>query len=418
MLNEVARRLGWGHAFDYTRPADIFREHAALSGFENDGRRIFDIGPLAMLSDAEYDRLAPVQWPVSSLKDGGTPRLRSFATEDGRARIVPTLFRPVAQPVSEAFPLVLNTGRVRDQWHTMTRTGRVPRLMTHRAEPLLDMHPADASRLGLAEGDLLEIASLHGAAVLPVRLSDEQRPGEVFAPMHWTDGFSSTGPIDRLVGAATDPISGQPELKATAVRATPVPTQWCGLLLRRTDYRPATPCYWARIPLDQGHGFELRGLQPLPSGPTSEAWITELLGGPEGAETIVYADPRRGIYRYASLVENRLDAWLFLAPTPAALPARDTLSYLMGSEIEPESRVGLLSSNRDATSGEAAAGRAVCACFAVGLQTVHRAIVEQRLTSVAEIGAALRAGTNCGSCIPELSAILREIHDQTVPATA
>jgi assimilatory nitrate reductase catalytic subunit len=123
MLSEVARRLGWGAAFGYAGPADIFREHAALSAFENDGGRVFDIGALAALSDAEYDALAPVQWPRP--QDGqGRARLfgggSGFTTEDGRARFVATPYRPPAEALLPGM-LVLNTGRVRDQWHTMTR---------------------------------------------------------------------------------------------------------------------------------------------------------------------------------------------------------------------------------------------------------------------------------------------------------
>jgi len=137
MLTEVARRMGWGASFAYRSPADIFREHAALSGFENEGpaQRLFDISALATLSDGEYDRLEPVQWPLprragrlarTARLFGGDAR---FPTADGRARFVPTSYRPVAEPADEPRPLVLNTGRLRDQWHTMTRTGRVPRLM-------------------------------------------------------------------------------------------------------------------------------------------------------------------------------------------------------------------------------------------------------------------------------------------------
>ena len=243
MLTEVARRMGWGAAFGYCGPADIFREHAALSGFENKGptQRLFDISSLATLSDEEYDQLEPVQWPLPRgiARFDGTPRLFSsdtkFCTADSRARIVPTPFRPVAEPADEKRPFTLNTGRLRDQWHTMTRTGRVPRLMAHAGEPLAIIHPTDAERLGLVEGGLARIESRHGAAVLPVRLSADQRAGEVFAPMHWTDRFTSAGPIGRLVGAATDPISGQPELKATPVRMEAVTVMWRGILLQRTE---------------------------------------------------------------------------------------------------------------------------------------------------------------------------------------
>ncbi|HEV8680611.1 MAG TPA: molybdopterin-dependent oxidoreductase, partial [Stellaceae bacterium] len=240
MLAEVARRMGWPAAFAYRGPADIFREHAALSGFENDGpaARVFDIGRLADIDDAAYDAMAPVQWPIprNPSPDACGGRLfgdgTGFPTPDGRARFVATPFRPAADPPDHQHrPLLLNTGRARDQWHTMTRTGRVPRLMAHLPEPLLDVNPNDGARLGLVEGGLARIASRHGNAVLRVRLSPAQRPGEVFAPMHWTDRYASSGPIDRLVGGATDPISGQPELKATAVKVDPLASCWRGFLL-------------------------------------------------------------------------------------------------------------------------------------------------------------------------------------------
>jgi assimilatory nitrate reductase catalytic subunit len=410
MLSEVARRLGWGAAFAYRRPAEIFREHAALSAFENGGRRVFDIGALAALSDDEYGRLAPVRWPLprgtreawASAKrlfgDG-----RGFSTPDGRARFVPTPYRPPAVPADRAWPLVLNTGRLRDQWHTMTRTGRVPRLMAHRPAPLLEMHPTDAVRLGLVDGGLARLASRHGETVLPVAVSADQRPGEVFAAIHWTDRLSSVRPIDRIVGAAPDPVSGQPELKTTPVRVTSVAAQWHGLLLRGSDEPLDGAFFWARVPLERGHAVTLAGWKPLPGGPDTEAWIAALLGAPPAAELVIYADPARGTFRYASVVAGRLDACLFLARNAAALPRPEQLPAALGDAIAPALRTALLAGRAAAVND---AGDTVCACFAVGLGTLQRTISARRLTSVAEIGAVLRAGTNCGSCLPELQAIL------------
>ena len=416
MLTEVARRMGWGAAFGYCGPADIFREHAALSGFENKGptQRLFDISSLATLSDEEYDQLEPVQWPLPRgiARFDGTPRLFSsdtkFCTADSRARIVPTPFRPVAEPADEKRPFTLNTGRLRDQWHTMTRTGRVPRLMAHAGEPLAIIHPTDAERLGLVEGGLARIESRHGAAVLPVRLSADQRAGEVFAPMHWTDRFTSAGPIGRLVGAATDPISGQPELKATPVRMEAVTVMWRGILLRRTEVALSCgPYYWARRPLPTGHAFSLAGWKPLPTGRESEGWIANLLDVRVDAERVIYADPGRGTFRYASIFRGRLDACLLLAGDAAALPPRDAFAALIGTEIADEGRTCLLAADLRPDTGAGDPGGTVCACFSVGLRALRRAILERRLTSVAEIGAVLRAGTNCGSCTPEIAAILR-----------
>jgi assimilatory nitrate reductase catalytic subunit len=422
MLAEVARRMGWQSAFAYQGPAEIFREHAALSAFENEKprRRIFDIGAFSDLSDEGYDRLAPTRWPLPR----GTPepwsgaeRLfgdgKGFATSDGRARFVPTLYRPPAVPADDQWPLVLNTGRVRDQWHTMTRTGKLPRLMAHQREPALDVHPADAVRFQLKDGDLAKIESPHGATVMPVRLSNDLREGEVFASMHWTDRFTSAGPIDGIVGAATDPISGQPELKATPVRVAPMPPQWHALLLRSTEQVPRGPYYWARVPLERGHAFTFMGWEALPSGSGTALWISALLDASAAAELVIYADPARGTFRYASIVGRRLDACLFIAGKQSSLPSRDVLAALLGTRIAPEMRAHLLAGGPPGAAAPNAAGRTICACFGVGLHTLHDAIASRRLTSLAEIGATLRAGTNCGSCIPEINAILSSAHTES-----
>jgi assimilatory nitrate reductase catalytic subunit len=417
MLSEVAKRMGWQSAFDYRRPAEIFREHAALSAFENEGagRRIFDIGALRDLSDQAYDGLAPFRWPLPRGSAQSRVRLfgdgQGFATPDGRARFVATPYTPPAVASDDEYPMVLNTGRVRDQWHTMTQTGRSPRLMAHQDEPLLDVHPADAARLRLVDRGLARVESPHGMAVLPIRVSNGQRCGEVFAPMHWTDRFTSAGPIGRIVGAATDPVSGQPEMKATPVRVTPVAPKWRGLLLRGSEHIPAGLYYWARVPLEKGHAFTLSGWEPLPSGADTQLWISALLDAP-AADLVIYADPSRGTFRYASVIGQRLDACLFIASNAAALPSRDVLAALLGTEIEPDMRISVLAANRMASSS---AGRTICACFGVGLQTLHEMIVRRQLTSIAEIGAVLRAGTNCGSCIPELTAVLNDAGGARAP---
>jgi assimilatory nitrate reductase catalytic subunit len=426
MLKEVACRMGWGTAFAYAKPADIFREHAALSAFENDGakRRLFDIGALADVSDEDYENLAPTQWPLPrgaspSRADGA--RLfgdgKGFSTPNGRARFVPTPYRPPAIAADDQWPLILNTGRVRDQWHTMTRTGRLPRLMAHEREPVLDVHPADAERMGLADGSLARVESPHGATVLPVRVSRDLRAGEVFAPMHWNDHFTSAGPIDALVGAATDPVSGQPELKATPVRVAPVAPQWHALLLRGSEQVPRGPYYWARVPLERGHAFTLIGFEALPSDSGSKFWISALLDAPPAAELVIYADPARGTFRYASVVGRRLEACLFIARGAAVLLSRDNLAALLGTRLDPDTRAFVLAGAPAGAAMANAPGRTICACFGVGLHTLSGAIAQRRVTSIAEIGALLRAGTNCGSCIPELKAILTESYPERVTVT-
>ncbi|MEN0074044.1 MAG: molybdopterin-dependent oxidoreductase [Paracraurococcus sp.] len=417
MLAELGRRLGWAAAFAWDGPAAIFREHAALSGFGNAGERVFDISAMAGLDEAGYEAMAPFRWPLpaGAGEEGGRLFAQGgFPTPDGRARFVATPFRGLAAAPDAAFPLLLNTGRLRDQWHTMTRTGQVPRLAEHSPVPAAGFAPGDAARLGLAPGGLVRLASPHGETVLRVATEPGQRLGEVFVPMHWTDDFTSSGPVDRLVGAATDPVSGQPELKATPVRAEPLPVHWRGLLLHRRALRPEAPgLHWSRVPVVQGHVLELTGAAPLPAelAPLVEA----LLAAPAGAEQVHLADPGRGIWRFAALVEGRVEACLFLMRegSRASLPAGAALAALLQGLVAEGARPGLL-------AGQALAARPaernICACFGVGIETLRACILDRRLTTAEAVGAALGAGTNCGSCLPEIRALLREAQNETEAA--
>ncbi len=408
MFAEIGRRMGWGEAFAWNGPAAVFREHAALSGFENDGRRVFDISALAGLDDAAYDALRPVRWPLPAGGAGEGGRLFAaggFPTEDGRARLVPTPWRGL--PDLAGRPLLLNTGRVRDQWHTMTRTGLVPALMAHTPEPRLAIHPGDAAALGLAQDDLAEVKTAEGAALLRADLRHAQRRGEVFAPMHWTDAFASAGPIARVVGTALDPQSGQPALKMTPCRVRAVPVLFHGLLLRRAAGVPPEICHWVRVPVATGTLYQLAGLREMPTGDDLARLAASLLGVPDGADRLELADARRGVLRIAALVDGVLEACLFLAREAAHLPRREAIIPLLGQSVPDAERARLLAGLARGGVGED--GPHVCACFGVARHAVRHAVVTHRLRSVTEIGAHLRAGTNCGSCVPELEEILRDV---------
>jgi assimilatory nitrate reductase catalytic subunit len=154
----------------------------------------------------------------------------------------------------------------------------------------------------------------------------------------------------------------------------------------------------------------------LPSGRGTEFWIAALLGASAAAELVIYADPARSTYRYASIVGRQLEACLFIARTGSALPPREAVAALLGTRIEPEGRAFVLAGSPGGAATQSAAGPTICSCFGVGLNTLHDAILSRRLTTVAEIGAALRAGTNCGSCIPELNAILHRAGSEATTA--
>ncbi len=255
IMCEVARRLGHGSAFAYQAVDEIFAEHARLSGFENGGRRAFDISGAVPDGKAAFDTLEPFQWPQ---REGAAPTARLFAngsffTADGKARFVAISPPRLRNAVSQEWPLVLNTGRIRDQWHTMTRTGLSPRLSTHITEPFVEVHPDDAVRLSLEQGTLAKVETRHGAAVLRVLVNKGQQPGTIFVPMHWSAENSSAGRVGALVQADTDPFSGQPEAKATPARIASQPATHYGFLLSRQALRPDALAYWAQARATFGH---------------------------------------------------------------------------------------------------------------------------------------------------------------------
>jgi assimilatory nitrate reductase catalytic subunit len=407
----VARRMGFGAQFSFEGPAGIFREHAALSAFENSGSRDFDIGACAGLTDAEYDALEPFQWPwPKGIEPGARPFADArFFTPSGRARLVATPPRPPAARASAEYPLVLNTGRVRDQWHTMTRTGRSARLMAHEPEPFVHVHSLDAARFGVAGGDLAEIRSATGRIVVRVAVSDDVAPGQVFAPMHWSAQLATLARVGSVIAAAADPVSGQPELKHTPVSVRRYSPAWHGFALSRQALDIRGCSYVARVK-GQGHWrYELAGEQLPPSWPD---WADALLGPRH--ERLELADPAAGRYRGARVVGDRLQACLFVAATKQ-LPSRAWLASLFaGGEITDATRLSILA-GRSAKPG-AEAGPIVCSCFSVGRSTLLRAIRTQELLSAEAIGKALQAGTNCGSCLPEIKALLAAAATATVDA--
>ncbi len=409
---EVGRRMGWEDAFAWTTPAAVFREHAALSGHANNGRRVFDISALAALSDAAYDAMQPVRWPMPVGARGDAGRLFAqggFSTPDGKARIVPVAWAGRPDPGSRA--MLLNTGRVRDQWHTMTRTGLAPNLMTHTPEPLLTLHPADAAAAGIADGDLACVTTDNGGVTLRAQIRHTQRKGDIYAPMHWTDRFASSGPVARVVTARIDPVSGQPELKATPADIALVPAFFHGVLLRRQNGALVGEmpdlCHWVRIPLSEGNLYRLSGLHALPAGEALARFASNLLATSPDCEIIEVSDLKRGMLRIAALRDGAVEAALFLARDAASLPPEAALIPILGAPVADAARGRLLAGKLyDKVVDE---GPRVCACFGVTRDAVRHAIVTHRLRTCAEIGALLAAGTNCGSCVPELEEILRDV---------
>ncbi|MYM55815.1 nitrate reductase [Thalassovita mangrovi] len=400
ILAEVGRRMGWNDAFSYENPAEIFREYAALSGIAGRFGRDFDISGLSGLPDTGYRDLQPTRWPVTAARKGG--RFfgdGQFFHPDGKARILPVRYRPPAAKRTPRYPFRLNTGRVRDQWHTMTRTGLSPRLSAHLAEPFLEIHPEDARDLSVKAADLISLESPQGRAILRARITDAVQRGQVFAPMHWTGETAPSARIDAVVAPVTDPVSGQPESKASVVAVKRFAAAWYGFAVSRNPMR-LDASYWALAPTRTGFRAELAGMTQVGDWEEEARRIFD----DEGAEVASIIDAARGTARVALTRDGEVQAALFIAREPVAV-MRDYLATLPGTNT-PD----ILGARPPADRPDP--GPVLCSCFGVGVNTIVQAIETQGLMSVEAVGEALQAGTNCGSCRPEIAALLEAVRQR------
>jgi assimilatory nitrate reductase catalytic subunit len=300
--------------------------------------------------------------------------------------------QPRERAADEAYPLRLNTARYRDQWHTMTRTGLSPRLSQHRREPLVEVHPDDAARYGLNDNGLARVSSPAGDSVFRVQVTDNQAPGSLCVPMHWTDQMSSSGRANLMPGKDRDPVSGQPGFKNSPATIAPVKTAWSGFFLTDQPPPPSIKAlYWTKVRTASGWLIEL-------AGDGDPALLLALL--PQG-DHVELVDSKRGVIRAAVVTEGRLHAALFIT-RDADLPPRDWLiAQLGGAEASP---VELIAGRPAKPMPDR--GPIICVCFDVGLNTILEAITTGALTSVAAVGTAIQAGTNCGSCRPAIARLL------------
>lgn len=408
ILCQVAKKMGFSEAFDYQSEADIFREHATLSGYANHGSRDFDISLLANISDADYRQLKPFQWPLNTDAPLGTKRMftdNRFFTASGKANFIAITPVLPANSTTTECPYVLNTGRVRDQWHTMTRTAKTAKLMTHTDEPYVLIHPEDALTTGLKEGALAQIENELGQVIARVQIDSGQRKGSVFVPMHWTGQYASHGRVDVLVKAVADPMSGQPESKHCPVKISPYQAKWHGFILSRkemdVDVLTRFP-YWVKVKGSQFYRYEIAGDNTLEA---NSCWAKSILSVTDGDDFLAYEDVGASRYRYANLRDSQLQGVVFISPA-TALPPRSWLGGVFEETcIDDKTRLMLLAGQLSGAKDE---GKLICSCFGVGINTIIDAIKKDQLTTVQQIGDALKAGTNCGSCIPELTAILAE----------
>ncbi|WP_454830956.1 nitrate reductase [Pseudoxanthomonas wuyuanensis] len=422
IANEVARRIearlappGVAPMFEFKEPSAVFDEHRRLTV----GRDL-DIGGL------DYARLeaeGPLQWPFAAGAAEGQVRRYgdgAFATGNGKARFHATPYRPVAEPTSARFPLRLLTGRLRDQWHGMSRTGRVPGLFAHSPEPGLRMQPEDAARRGLVAGELVRVSSKRGELVLPLELSDEVNSGTVFAAMHWSGQFLSSGGINEVSQPAVDARSQQPELKHAAVRVEKAEFGWHLLAARRGDVLAMQA---AVQPLLKDCGFAAIGLYSETGAPEEKAWLVlraaadsapsedwletlvEALDLASGPDTLEYRDARRGLLKrvgWRTQADGSHIDGLLLTDAQRNPTSESLLDTALSGRAWHGSRLAVFAHS----GGGGARDAVVCNCMQVRESQIRAQVAQG--AGVVELKQRLGCGTVCGSCLPQLAQLCRQ----------
>jgi assimilatory nitrate reductase catalytic subunit len=421
IMCDVAKAMGFTSGFNFDSPSEIFAEYTGLTKADNQGSRDLDLSALCNITETQYNRLKPVQWPVNKSAPDGTKRLFTdgkFYTQSGKAQFVVTEFVAPEQLTNSYFPFILNSGRVRDQWHSMTRTGKSSELTAHINRPYLAIHVKDAESLMLNNNDLVSLSAAHfnnaahlqnttlhyrqkNQVMLPIVIDNNQRQGEVFAPIHWSASNASSASITSLYTDANDKISGQPELKHAAVNLQKVTYQHYGQLFIQQDLKVEWLReyfdYFVTSPVEKGQLVFFATDQPLAvikrnlqlQLPLYDEWI-----GASGIILNSICAMRQGVTTLILLITpNHIDV------DPSWID-----SLLNSKNVTSEQLHGLLNQQPDKQFKQ---GKLVCSCFKVGENTIIDAI-KAGCNSVDSLGRLLQCGTNCGSCKSELSQMVKQ----------
>lgn len=392
--------------FDYAQVADVFDEHCRTTA----GRDL----DISGLSHERLDALGPQQWPFPANASSGTARRYTdgrFETPDGKARFHAVRQLGTADKVSARYPFHLITGRLRDQWHGMSRTGRVSQLLEHVGSVKVSMNPNDMARRGIQAGQLLKVSNAQGAILLPVEASDDLASGSLFIPMHWNRRFWSEAGVNTLIPAKVDPVSFQPELKHAAVRAEVVDLPW-QCVAARTG--PVETLLDRLTPLLQEVAFAsvsvigrespsvLVQFADVDEPPGFLARLDAAMDLEASADTQDYVDAARQIQKRGRWDAGCLTGFRLSGETRAAVWLGECLKT-GGQWTWP--RLQAFAPRVTPPSGALSMARNVCNCVGVTDVEIQQAIAQGADFSVLQ--QTLKCGTQCGSCVPEIKRMLQ-----------
>jgi assimilatory nitrate reductase catalytic subunit len=436
-------------SFDYPTVETIWNEHR-----ESTSGRDLDI---TGLSYSIIDQLGPQQWPMPEGQNQGTARLYTtglFATESHRANLLYSEFKPPVDKTSARFPLQLNTGRLRDQWHTMSRTGLTGQLFSHETEPWLDMNSIDMGRRRLNEGDFVQIESARGAITIRVRNSPSVRSGQSFVAMHWGPEVLVSGGINNLTQSAFDPRSKQPELKSAAIRVEKVDLPFrltifatlsaaTAITARQAIARRINTAkydYAMIVPLSLDANASVSSLASdgllirIASSQAIDDYLAsavEKILGIAKHKMLRYSDTKAGQNRTLEIRDGQLTYALIQGDTRSE---RWLMQLMQQRSAVPTQSQFLLLSSETPPDGLKERSKIVCNCFGVS-QDLMKQIIEESITTrahnngktianaplasdanscLASLQLKTGCGTNCGSCLPEVKALIRNLTQSAV----
>ena len=352
IISQVAQRIGFKEAFDYLHEGEIFREYAQLTtlgnadyGSKKARQRDLNLAGLVEITDSEYNSLTPQQWPVEH-QQHQVVNQRMFAdqrffTENHRANFIAVKHTAPQASTTKVYPLVLNTGRSRDQWHTMTRTGLSSRLAEHASEPYVLIHPQTAMQYDLSNHEMVVVFNNNGECVVKVVTSDTMKPGELFVPIHWNE---ITGPLSKpcaLVDSRTDTLSGQPEFKYTPVDIKPYDYQTSATVLVKDAILIGDVGYVARQKVDGGYLYRIRSPMEINE---LQMKIERLLPSSSSADKLICRDDS-SIKGMAAVVENKVTSLYKLTKDEPSAQEVQALSALFNSSADEGSSLHALLGN-------------------------------------------------------------------------
>lgn len=403
ILSRVAQAMGFDQAFNYQSSYEIFIEHATLSGFKNSGARLFDISGLSQITENDYDHLKPIQWPVNTCHPEGKKRLFTdsiFNTKSGKAQFLAISPQLPQQSINSHYPFTLNTGRVRDQWHTMTRTGKAERLLEHIEHPYVAINPDTAQKLNIKAGDLIEVSTPQAKVRVLAELDQGIKHKQLFIPIHWNDQFASSARVDALIAPIVDKTSGQPEFKFTPACLQRLEVSSWAVIASRTEINCQSFSYWHRTVLgDQGYIYRVSlGVDFDWQGFIASKRLEEQ--GPAQAYE-QYSNTKTLDQRFLCYSDQQVEMAIFCHSQQQLLPSNSRLKGILDYQ-ELDGYWDLMTDDNSVEEG-----KLICSCHRVSEQRIVKAIKDGS-QSVEDLGQKLKCGTNCGSCIPELNHLITQ----------